>query len=275
MTELRYALVCEKYRGEKIRQIERCRSFVESDERMAKLVKSLSEGLALIGHFGSEKYVRFMHQTVYDFLRYGGFSMLLPPESAELDSSHTTLLAIGHDALSKACVSYLTSAEVLEGIRGWGRGDEKLFPLIQYAAKFSREHAAKSESWGKPQEDYIELLSTSEDVLSLLAELHNQLVRRVWPFEIIIGSKLLNIAGASGLSSIVQTLLRNGEQPETGSMDVTPLHCAARWGHSDIVKLLLEAGADITAKTSNGKTPIELAAANSHTDIVRRATPLR
>ena len=48
-----------------------------------------------------------------------------------------------------------------------------------------------------------------------------------------------------------------------------PIHDAARNGHTDTVKLLLERGATKDVKTSYGKTPIHLAAENGHTDTVK------
>lgn len=54
----------------------------------------------------------------------------------------------------------------------------------------------------------------------------------------------------------------------------TPLHDAAMNGHTKLVKLLVEKGADVHAKNSKGKTPIDVAAAtvaplllNSHLSI--------
>lgn len=41
----------------------------------------------------------------------------------------------------------------------------------------------------------------------------------------------------------------------------TPLHDAAVNGHLKLVKLLVEKGADIYAKNSKGKTPVDIAAA--------------
>lgn len=43
----------------------------------------------------------------------------------------------------------------------------------------------------------------------------------------------------------------------------TPLHDAAINGHQKLVKLLVERGADIQAKNSKGKTPLDVAATPS------------
>jgi ankyrin repeat protein len=50
----------------------------------------------------------------------------------------------------------------------------------------------------------------------------------------------------------------------------TALHHAAWRGHADVVKLLLQAGADVNAKTrSNSETPLHLAAMHGHTDVIQ------
>ncbi|WCR53196.1 MAG: Actin-binding protein [Wolbachia endosymbiont of Ctenocephalides orientis wCori] len=46
----------------------------------------------------------------------------------------------------------------------------------------------------------------------------------------------------------------------------TPLHLAALRGHLDVVKSLIEKGADAKAEDKHGHTPIHLAAENGHLD---------
>jgi len=43
------------------------------------------------------------------------------------------------------------------------------------------------------------------------------------------------------------------------SYTYTPLHDAAEKGHGEVVRLLLEAGADRDARTNNGRTPMHYA----------------
>ena len=52
-------------------------------------------------------------------------------------------------------------------------------------------------------------------------------------------------------------------------MDYTPLHYASRDGHIDIVKLLVDLGADIEVRTDFGSTPLHLASYRGHIDMVK------
>lgn len=50
---------------------------------------------------------------------------------------------------------------------------------------------------------------------------------------------------------------------------LTPLHCAARSGHDQVVDTLLEKGAPVESKTKNGLTPLHMAAQGDHVDCAK------
>jgi ankyrin repeat protein len=68
----------------------------------------------------------------------------------------------------------------------------------------------------------------------------------------------------------VQQLLLNGIDPNgvEDSAMVTPLHFAAQYGSYESALILIEAGALIDARTSDGITPLEIAKLHSKFDIV-------
>jgi len=49
----------------------------------------------------------------------------------------------------------------------------------------------------------------------------------------------------------------------------TPLYWASRIGHIDVVKLLLEKGADVNAADQFGQTPLYWASRIGHIDVVK------
>ena len=54
-----------------------------------------------------------------------------------------------------------------------------------------------------------------------------------------------------------------------GSCLFAPLHEAARHGHAELVRLLLERGARVNARSGTGRTALHLAAEEGHADVVR------
>ncbi|MBN2211895.1 MAG: ankyrin repeat domain-containing protein [Sedimentisphaerales bacterium] len=49
----------------------------------------------------------------------------------------------------------------------------------------------------------------------------------------------------------------------------SPLHCAARWGRIEIVKMLIEAGARIDQTNALGQTPLHYAVVYQHSEVIR------
>ena len=80
----------------------------------------------------------------------------------------------------------------------------------------------------------------------------------------------LHLESAKGDSEMVKMILKLGA--DVSPIDPsfwTPLHFAASKGHSMIVKYLLEAGAEVDAKNNVSYTPLHLGAKNGHLSIVK------
>ena len=72
----------------------------------------------------------------------------------------------------------------------------------------------------------------------------------------------LGSAAAAGMTDVVRALLDAGADANARGRDggFTALHAAAQGGNVALAQLLLERGADPAARTDEGKTPLDLAA---------------
>ena len=82
-------------------------------------------------------------------------------------------------------------------------------------------------------------------------------------------NSLLLEAAENGHLNIVRSLLERGAEVNTVVNDIaTPLYMAAQEGHANVVKLLLEHQANIETKASNGYSPLSMAIFNKHINVV-------
>lgn len=86
-----------------------------------------------------------------------------------------------------------------------------------------------------------------------------------------IGETPLHAAIEEGHTEVVRLLIETGadKNQATPDDDETPLHLAARKGHLEIVRVLVEAGADKSAAACDGETPVCVAAQEGHLEVVR------
>jgi ankyrin repeat protein len=79
----------------------------------------------------------------------------------------------------------------------------------------------------------------------------------------------LHLASGNGHLELVKLLLENGANPNAvNESNDTPLHKAVENGYLDLVKLLLENGANPNAVGESNNTPLHKAAANGDLDLV-------
>ena len=81
----------------------------------------------------------------------------------------------------------------------------------------------------------------------------------------------LHLASMWGKDETVELLLEHGaDVTARDSGDACPLHLAAAAGHKKVVGWLLARGADVTARNGRGMTPLHLAASSGHGSLVAR-----
>lgn len=84
------------------------------------------------------------------------------------------------------------------------------------------------------------------------------------------GETALMLAAWKNRPEAVRWLLDRGARPNRDERAWTALHYAAFAGHADLVDTLLQAGADINARSTNGSTVIMMAAREGHAALAKR-----
>ena len=83
------------------------------------------------------------------------------------------------------------------------------------------------------------------------------------------GLTALMLASSKGHLEIVRLLIEAGANVNAKRDDWTALMSASRNGHAQVVRLLVDAGADVNTKGSDGWTPLMLASWEGHLEVVR------
>ena len=83
------------------------------------------------------------------------------------------------------------------------------------------------------------------------------------------GATPLHNAALGGNAEVVKLLLDHGAQMDARDQEsgATPLAYAASLGRAEVVDLLLARGADAVIKNTRGQTPLELAEENNQKEI--------
>ncbi|CAN0041563.1 unnamed protein product, partial [Laminaria digitata] len=84
------------------------------------------------------------------------------------------------------------------------------------------------------------------------------------------GGRTLHFAASTGKAEIVRLLLKRSDVNATDNAGYTPLMatCQSDHAHVEVVRLLLDAGADPTLAGKDGRNPLHLAARSDHMDLV-------
>ena len=297
LKELRYAMVVDITND--CTSLEECRGsvdFAETDEQMLRTVTSLSGGLAETVEYENQQTVRFIHQSVNDYLIERGLQKLHPSFFDDvnhylsksglpsLDASLSDNVAgLAQFRISRSCVKYFTFEEVWEEIKRTGiLGEIKTqdikrellgrFPFLQYSGKNSISHAQRVETQRIPQADLLSLCRWPSGhaircwaIALYLADALQS--REAW------GADLPHIASRYGLSSVIEAIFKSGESFDLNSKDQTgstALSLAAKRGQEGVVRLLIKRDdVDINSQNDEGETPLLSATEVGYEAIVR------
>ena len=274
LTELRFALAVTADTSYKsIQQCQRSESYVETDEDMELRICDLSAGLAEVLESNGTSIVQFIHQSVKDFLLEKGLRILDKPFAGAVAGG-------GHFWISRSCIKLFHMEEVqifalsldhMNISKSDKVKNQDYFTLLDYSVRFWPLHAAEVEGANIPQDDLAALTSeTPDNMLHSWFAIYQILQTWVYEHKYSTGETLLYVASKYNLISVVKAVLaQNVWADQPNRISRTPLSVAARRGHEDVVKLLVNRhDVDVNHKDSHGNTPLFLATTGRHKAVI-------
>ena len=229
-------------------------------EDQEEAVMTTCSSLVMIVKNGDSRVVQFSHFSVKEFLT----ANRLAEPIKDVSRYHIRLVA-AHTILARACLGVLLRLD--DHI---DRDEIKNFPLARYAAQYWATHA-RFENPSSCIKDGIKCLFDADRPhfatwLWIYDEdrddygHRNMYTMRPEKPE----SVPLYYAARLGFRDLAEHLI--AEHPEhvnaVGGNEVTPMHAAACEGHTDILSLLLEHGADLDGRGRYDETPLHRTSRN-------------
>jgi ankyrin repeat protein len=147
----------------------------------------------------------------------------------------------------------------------YGSGQTTLDSLIESGLKVSSDEAAEHQIRTSSQAEIALVEAARGGDVAGVSEL---LERGTDPDRPILFASALAHAAGQGHSRVVELLLERGADIE-GGRGLSPLACAARHGHDDVVRLLVERGADIEGDAGGPGTALFQASETGRLSTVR------
>ncbi|KAM6478238.1 nacht and ankyrin domain-containing protein [Trichoderma sp. SZMC 28011] len=213
--------------------------------------------------------VQFIHQSVKDFFMSEGL-VALDVRSASMNEA----IGMAHFKMSKACICYLKMEEISHSkIR---KSDELKaeFPFLHYATTSWVSHSQQSDAMSVPQGDVLELLLWPSNIIVDLWMRIFGIIKTSSSYHITEKTTLIHISAMYGIVGVLTAILGTVGQTTTDidSRDEfgrTPLSMATEKGNEAVVKLLLNAGAEVNLKDYDNQAPLFYAAETGKEAVVK------
>jgi len=217
-------------------------------------VMSACSSLVMIVNDGDSRVVQFSHYSVKEFL----ISNRLVEPIRDVSRYHIRLEA-AHTILVQACLGILLQLD--DRI---DRDGIKSFPLSQYAAQYWATHARIGNVSSRIKDGMECLFDADKPHFAAWLWLYDE---ERWPRSMptICPEKPkavpLYYASMLGFRDLAEHLIAEHPHHVTarGGFEETPLHVAVSAGHSDILLLLIDHGADMHGRGLFGDTPLHRA----------------
>ncbi|KAH8594422.1 ankyrin repeat-containing domain protein, partial [Bisporella sp. PMI_857] len=261
LADMRYALASDDaaiHIGQK--SCEDSEDFIDSDERMHKLITSLTGGLAEVIRLKGIEKIQFVHQSVNDYLLRDQFRSLQ-------GASSENFIGEAHDRLCRSCINYFRLERANLHNEIIAKNFANSVPFYGYAVRYWGPHATKAEFNNVAQHGLVEQFEWPENgdtgtwktwLKAYKSNFVTEFIDRNndhygLKYEPIDHASLLSVVSVFHLRSTLVELLRRGQSLEKrNSNDMTVLHIAAQRGDNLAVEMLLQAGADPNAMYNGG-----------------------
>jgi hypothetical protein len=231
-------------------------------EDQEEAVMSACSSLVMIVKHRRSLVVQFSHFSVKEFLT----ADRLAEPIRDVSCYHIRLEA-AHTILVQACLGVLLQLD-----NRIDRDGMESFPLGRYAAQYWPTHARVENVSSRIKEGMKCLFDADKPHFATWLWIYNG---DGWhgSMSTICPEKPeavpLYYAAMLGFRDLAEHLI--AEHPEhvnaRGGVEVTPLHVAASAGHSDILSLLIEHGADMGGRDKDGHTPLHRASDNARLEV--------
>ena len=200
--------------------------------------------------------IQFSHYSVKEFLT----SSRLAEASDTISRRYHVSMTPAHTLAAQVCLGILLHLDgdvvTYDGLKKW--------PLVKYAAAHWAGHALFEGVSQEVERGVEQLFDPREPHFSVCVSIRVLRQALARPAERLLPhlGTPLHCAALWDLHFIVTFLIieRSQDVHSRGfTDDATPLHLASSLGHMKVIRMLVEHGADVTAQTKNGDTPLHLA----------------
>jgi ankyrin repeat protein len=234
------------------------------EEPLEAVLSTCSTLLSLVDVDDSQV-IQFSHFSVKEFLTSSRFAQKCDTISRRYHVSMTP----AHTVVAQVCLGILLHLD-----KNVTRESLTNFPLAEYAAKHWVEHARFEGVSENAEEGMKQLFDASKPHLAIWIWIHSPYPqwrsqdrgKRPSP---PCGTPL-HYAALCGLHTVVKFLAIEHSRDvhsQGGNDESTPLHLASEKGHVEVVRILVEHGADTTVQDNHGSTPLHRASWPSFTNI--------
>ncbi|EPS29815.1 hypothetical protein PDE_04765 [Penicillium oxalicum 114-2] len=273
VTEMRYAMAaCHVDATRSYVQWQEVDNFITTDERMRRLIKALSGGLAEVvkGHESGDV-VQVVHQTVNEFIRATGLALLSRVANPMITCiENCTIILQSQAMLYQSCLFCLATAEMplanLQNTRDMEEVPSKNGPFLAYATVNLLIHAEKAGNFRS---------FALEWEVQILERMVGRWVKFYQLFDPVgvacprNGTTILHMAAAANMTDVAAfAASNNGNVTVVDVRGNTPFHLAARCGHIEVGKIFLKMGAKLDTTCREGETALVNAASRGHVEFV-------